>query len=83
MHLEPGGMCSSETGHEAREDADGWRVSWLPDRVLTRDGAVTALMLVELYRALALLPETHSRWRLARMWESEIGVDERHRPLVC
>lgn len=74
-------MASTETQHSATCVDECWEVSWLPDRALSRDDAVTALMLVELYHTLAELPATHRRWRLARQWESEIGIDERHRPL--
>lgn len=41
-------MTSDQTRHTARRDPErsgGWRVSWLPGRVLTRDQAVTAMIL--------------------------------------
>jgi len=79
VHVSSAGMSSTETGHGADERGDGWHVSWLPDRSMTRNQAITALHLAELYadqnrRAVR-------KWRvLMRQWEDEIGIDERYRP---
>ncbi len=41
-------MRSGQTPHTASPAGDGWEVSWRPGRVLTRNQAVTAMMLAQL-----------------------------------
>ena len=36
-------MTSDTTPHSTRPDGDGWAVTWLPGRVLTRNQAITAM----------------------------------------
>ena len=35
-------MTSDTTPHSGRAEGDGWTVTWLPGRVLTRNQATTA-----------------------------------------
>lgn len=53
--------------------ADGWVVSWLPRRVLSGRQAWIALRLAELYCG-ALTPGS-KRWRRARDFERELGIE--------
>lgn len=41
-------MCGDTTARTAVLLPDGWVASWLPDRTLTRDEAITAMTLAEL-----------------------------------
>lgn len=72
------GIHSSESGESARCCGEGWEVTWLPERVLDRNSAITALVLSELY--LKDPPEGSKWWYVIRGFEEEIGIDERHRP---
>ena len=38
-------MRSADTRHTARPAGEGWEVSWLPGRVLTRSQAVSAMQI--------------------------------------
>lgn len=38
-------MRSTETPHTARPAGDGWEVTWLPGRALTRSQAVSAMQI--------------------------------------
>jgi hypothetical protein len=40
-------MTSDTTPHSARAEGEGWAVTWLPGRVLTRNQATTAMVLAE------------------------------------
>jgi hypothetical protein len=40
-------MRSPATRHTAEPSGDGWAVSWLPGRTLTRSQAVTSMMLAQ------------------------------------
>lgn len=72
------GMTSDTTEHHAWPSAEGWHVSWLPDRVLDRNQAITAMVLAELY-ADSDNPD-RKRQILMTSFEQELGIDERHRP---
>lgn len=51
MEITDSVMTSASTFHTAwrvDEQADEWRVSWLPDRTLTRNEALSALTLAEM-----------------------------------
>ena len=40
-------MTSDTTPHSTRPAGNGWTVTWLPGRVLTRNQAITAMVLAE------------------------------------
>lgn len=40
-------MTSDTTPDSARAHGDGWALTWLPGRVLTRNQAITAMVLAE------------------------------------
>lgn len=72
-------MRSDRTDETATLTAEGWTVSWLPDRFFDRNGAITALSLAEIY-ADNPPPDQWGIWALARDWEDELGIDRRQRP---
>jgi len=65
-------MNCNATGHTAHRDQSGWHVSWLPDRALTRNQAITAMVLGE---AAARDPRPGDRiWAHAGAWAAELGL---------
>lgn len=58
-------ITSTTTGHAARQTCNLllWEVTWLPDRVVKLDQAVTALVLAEHVTRGAVAPD-HQRWPL-------------------
>lgn len=54
-------------------DAEHWRVSWLPGRVLTRDQAVTAMVLAEVVWREELRPESRW-WGFIDKWAGELEL---------
>ena len=67
-------MTSDTTPHSTRPDGHGWAVTWLPGRVLTRNQAITAMMLAETVAG----HHTGQRWPFIESWANELGID-RHR----
>jgi hypothetical protein len=51
---------------------DGWHITGHPDRVFTRDQAITAMLIAEV-EALNL-PPTDRTWRHVAQWRAEIGL---------
>jgi hypothetical protein len=66
-------MCGTVTGHTARQAGDGWAVSWLPGRTLTRNQAITALTIAE---ASAAGPGDRI-WPHIEGWAAELGLSSR------
>jgi len=65
-------MVCNATGHTARRCDAGWQVSWLPGRTLTRDQAITAMVLGE---AAGRGPQPGDRiWPHAEAWAAELGL---------
>ena len=69
-------MTSDQTAHTARQ-APGrehlWEVSWLPDRVLDRNTAITAMTLADLAGEPGL-GEGHRLWPAVQSWSAELGL---------
>jgi len=69
-------MTSDQTAHTARQ-APGrehlWGVSWLPGRVLDRNGAITAMVLAD-QAGVQDLNERHRLWPHFEAWEAELGL---------
>ena len=63
-------MTSDTTPHSTRPDGDGWAVTWLPGRVLTRNQAITAMMLAETVAG----DHTGQRWPFIESWANELGM---------
>jgi hypothetical protein len=71
-------MTSSLTENHARLTPDGWVMSWLPGRVFTRNDALTAMALVEIY--VSNPPVDSPSWLVAQCFERELGLDRGDRP---
>jgi hypothetical protein len=74
-------MTSDATRHRAELLPDGgWRVSWLPERRLTRDQAVTAMTLAEAVANMqeegrtTVVDHTHRLWPHIDGWAAELGL---------
>ena len=69
-------MTSDQTAHTARQ-APGrqhlWEVSWLPDRVLDRNSAITAMVLAD-QADNDDLNERHRLWPHIEGWAAELGL---------
>jgi hypothetical protein len=71
-------MTCDGSDHTATLVDESWQVSWLPDRTLDRNGAITALTLADIYAANP--PPGDRDWLLAADFERELGIDSRFRP---
>lgn len=71
-------MHSDLTTHVAVRGADGWVLSWLPERQLSRDQATTAMVLAE---TLACATDGQDPvWGHVANWMTEIGLTEDELP---
>ena len=66
-------MISDTTPHSARTEGDGWTVTWLPGRVLTRNQATTAMVLAETIAG-GIGNHTDKRWLFIEGWANELGI---------
>ncbi|GAA1974556.1 hypothetical protein [Amycolatopsis minnesotensis] len=70
-------MVCDVTGISAKCTPEGWVVPWIPDRVFTRNAALTAMVLGEIYYR---CPLNDRMWLHASSFEQEIGIGETYRP---
>jgi hypothetical protein len=71
------GMVGETTSHRADPEDDGWRVwrvSWLSDRLLTYDHAVTAMVIAETVATDPELHPGHRLWPHLLQWAAELGL---------
>lgn len=75
LRIEDALMTSSVTGHTARlsTDTTAWTVSWLGDRLLTRNQAITALTLAELVAA-GVIGTANKRWPHIKSFAAELDL---------
>jgi hypothetical protein len=66
-------MTSNTTPHSAQAEGDGWTVTWLPGRVLTRNQATTAMVLAETVAG-GVSDHTDKRWLFIEGWANELGI---------
>ena len=67
-------MTSDTTPHSTRPAGDGWAVTWLPGRVLTRKQAITAMVLAETVAG-GIGDHTDKRWLFIEGWAAnELGI---------
>jgi len=68
-------MTSDQTAHTARHapSRGGWEVSWLPDKTLDRNTAITAMILADL-AGNEDLHEGHRLWPHIQGWAAELGL---------
>jgi hypothetical protein len=68
-------MTGDQTAHTARlaPSQNGWEVSWLPDRTLDRNTAITAMVLADI-SADERVQEGHRLWPHIQGWAAELGI---------
>jgi hypothetical protein len=69
-------MTSDQTAHTARQAPGSehlWGVSWLPDRVLGRNSATTAMVLAD-HTGVRDLNERHRLWPFIETWAAELRL---------
>lgn len=71
-------MRSPDTPHTARPSGDGWAVTWLPGRDLTRNQAISAMSIAEWVGQIPAHagPEGYSEkfWLHIDGWAAELGL---------
>jgi hypothetical protein len=70
-------MTSNQTRHSAQAaPGGGWAVTWLPGRTLTRDQAITAMVITEYVQAHAddLADSSSNSWLFIDGWAAELGI---------
>jgi hypothetical protein len=71
-------MRSTDTPHTAQPYGDGWAVTWLPGRVLTRNQAITAMTIAETTGRIPADagPEAYTGriWVHLDGWAAELGL---------
>ena len=68
-------ITSDRTAHTARpipSYPDAWQVTWLPGQLISRSGAVTAMVLAD--AASRDLPPGHRLWPHISGWAAELGL---------
>ena len=66
-------MISDTTPRSARAEGDGWSVTWLAGRVLTRNQAITAMVLAETVAG-GVGDRIGKRWLFIEGWANELGI---------
>ena len=66
-------MTSDTTPHSTCPDGVGWAVTWLAGRILTRNQAITAMVLAETVAG-GLGDHTDKRWLFIETWANELGM---------
>lgn len=68
-------MRSNQTRHSAAAAAgDGWTVTWLPGRVLTRNQAITAMTIAQLVGGRGVGLSDDPIWPHIENWAAELGL---------
>ena len=67
-------MSSPDTPHTATATGDGWRVSWLPGRVLTRNQATTAMVIATVVGGQGVGLSHDPIWAFLDSWAAELGL---------
>ena len=76
LNIQPDGITSDRTLHTAHPAADArylWEVSWLPGRRVSRDNAITAMVLADLVNPANMNPE-HWLWPHVESWATELAL---------
>jgi hypothetical protein len=67
-------MSSPATPHTARAAGDGWEVSWLPGRTLTRTQATTAMVIANVVGGRGVGLADDPIWPHLDNWAAELGL---------
>lgn len=76
LTIDDDSISSDRTSHTARpapEDKRRWEVSWLPGRRLTRNDAITAMVLADVTGPAGMHTE-HQMWAHVQSWAAELGI---------
>jgi hypothetical protein len=76
LNIQPDGITSDRTIHTALPATDArhlWEVSWLPGRRVSRDNAITAMVLADLASP-GEMDAGHWLWPHVEGWASELGL---------
>jgi hypothetical protein len=79
LHILDDSITSDQTGHTARRiapDKHGWEVSWLPGQVMSRNSAITAMLLADLTGP-GDVDAKHNLWPHIEGWAAELGLTAR------
>ena len=69
-------MTSDQSPHTAQQMPDSpreWKVSWLPERTMDRDTAITAMILADIAATGDIGPD-HRLWPAVQSWSAELGL---------
>jgi hypothetical protein len=67
-------MSSPATPHTATATGEGWEVSWLPGRTLTRDQAITAMVIANIVGTRGVGLSDDPIWPHLDNWAAELGL---------
>jgi hypothetical protein len=67
-------MTSPATPHTATATGDGWQVSWLPGRTLTRNQATTAMVIANIVGGRGVSLSDDPTWPFLDNWAAELGL---------
>ena len=67
-------MTSPATPHTATTTGDGWEVSWLPGRTLTRNQATTAMTIADMVGGTGVPRADDPIWLFLDGWAAELGL---------
>jgi hypothetical protein len=67
-------MSSPATPHTARASGEGWEVSWLPGRTLTRNQAITAMVIANVVGDRGVGLAEDPIWPHLDGWAGELGL---------
>lgn len=67
-------MTSPATPHTATATGQGWKVSWLPGRILTRDQATTAMVIANLVGCRGVPRADDPIWLHLDCWAAELRL---------
>ncbi|MGH3860902.1 hypothetical protein [Actinokineospora sp.] len=79
MRITDDAMISDRTRHEAHTVRSGetygpWTVSWLPERFINRNQAITAMTLAETVAGVLLTTHDVTMWAVIDDWAAELGL---------
>lgn len=67
-------MSSPATPHTATATDDGWEVSWLPGRKMTRNQATTAMIIADIVGGRGVGHADDPIWPHLDNWAAELGL---------
>ena len=68
-------MRGTGTRHSAKrtDGGNGWEVTWLPGRVLTRNQAITAMTIADIVATCDMMSDS-PMWPFIDSWAGELGM---------